>query len=147
MNLIFFKAIAGLINFGTLYKHYNPIPIFKAMKYFLLSFLLFLCIAFRANAQSRADTTIAFQVSGNCEMCKETIEKSVDVKGVKSAVWDEKTHLFTVKFNPGKVSEDKLHELIAESGYDTEKKKGNDKAYAGLPDCCRYERGRLPKSK
>jgi mercuric ion binding protein len=114
------------------------------MRYIFFTFIL-LCLFGKASfAQSKADTTISFQVSGNCDMCKETIEKSVDVKGVKSAIWDAKTHLLTVKYSTAKVSEDKLHELIAESGYDTEKKKGNDKAYADLPDCCRYDRSKLP---
>jgi mercuric ion binding protein len=118
-----------------------------AMKRILFSNIAFLVFSFGINAQSKSDTTISFQVSGNCDMCKETIEKSLDVKGVKSAIWDEKTHFITVVFNPAKVKEEKLHELIAEAGYDTEKKKGSDKAYEDLPECCHYDRGKLPLKK
>lgn len=112
-----------------------------SMKSIVFTFLFF-PFSFLALGQTGAknDTTISFQVSGNCEMCKETIESSLDVKGVKKAIWDQKLHLLTVTFNPGKISEDGLHDLVAASGYDTEKKNGNDKAYADLPECCHYER-------
>lgn len=87
-----------------------------------------------------ADTTITFKVWGNCEMCKETIERAADIKGVKKAIWDQEKKMLTVTFNQAKTNEEELHKRIAAEGYDTEKAKGDDKVYATLPDCCRYER-------
>lgn len=90
---------------------------------------------------SNAQTTKAkFKVFGNCEMCKKTIENSLDVKGVKSTNWSTETKMIEIAYQADKISEDKLHELIAASGYDTEKKKGDDKAYDALPGCCQYTR-------
>lgn len=84
--------------------------------------------------------SLSFKVWGNCEMCKKTIETALDVKGVKSAEWNTETKMLAVVFNPEKVNETKLHELVSATGYDTEKQKGSDKAYKELPDCCQYTR-------
>jgi copper chaperone CopZ len=73
-------------------------------------------------------------------MCKETIEKSLDAKGISSADWNMETKIIKVTFNPEKVNEAKIHKLISASGYDTEKEKGDNKAYRELPDCCQYTR-------
>jgi mercuric ion binding protein len=107
-------------------------------------FLVFSIISFSfsaCNAQTKGkNQTIKFKVWGNCEMCQKTIETSLDVKGVKSASWSTETNMINVVFNPEKITEDKLHELIAASGYDTDKKKGDDGVYKKLPDCCQYTR-------
>jgi Cu(I)/Ag(I) efflux system membrane fusion protein len=73
-------------------------------------------------------------------MCKETIENALDVKGIKSADWNMETKKIKVIFDSEKITEVKIHQLIAASGYDTEDAKGNDKAYKELPDCCQYTR-------
>lgn len=88
----------------------------------------------------KTDTTITFKVWGNCDMCKRTIEGSLDVKGVKSVDWDKNTKIISVTYNSQKINEEKIHELIAASGYDTDKKRGDDKAYQRLSSCCHYER-------
>ena len=111
--------------------------LFKNITLVALVLTLFSC----ANAQDKNPTATAkFGVSGNCEMCKKTIENSVDTKGVKSAEWNEKTQMIEVVYQPAKISEDKLHDLIAAAGYDTEKKKADENAYKALPDCCQYTR-------
>ncbi len=115
------------------------------MKSFIRVFVLIFGIVslstLAGNAQTKgANQTLKFKVWGNCEMCQKTIETSLDVKGVKSANWSTETNMLNVVFNPAKITEDKLHELIAASGYDTDKKKGDDAAYSKLPDCCQYTR-------
>lgn len=90
--------------------------------------------------KAAADTTITFRVWGNCEMCKETIERAVDLKGVKKANWDQEKKMLSVTYNQAKINEEELHKRIAAEGYDTEKAKGDDNVYASLPDCCRYDR-------
>ena len=98
-------------------------------------------ISFTTFCSSNAQTTKAkFKVYGNCEMCKKTIENSLDVKGVKSVDWNMDTKMIEITYQVDKISEDKLHQLIAAAGYDTEKSKADDKAYATLPECCQYTR-------
>lgn len=80
-----------------------------------------------------------FLVSGNCEMCKETIEKAAgSLDGVYLTNWNLDTKQMHVSFNKNKVSLNKIHTAIAASGYDTDQIKGNDKAYSELPGCCLY---------
>jgi periplasmic mercuric ion binding protein len=107
-----------------------------------ISFLIITLFVFNLSfAQPKTDEKkVKFKVWGNCEMCKKTIESSLDVKGVKSAVWNQDTKMIDVVFNSAKISEDKLYDLIASSGYDTEKKKASSVAYKALPECCQYTR-------
>jgi len=114
------------------------------MKFQTIVFHLFFLLAFsNCNSQSQTkagEQKLSFKVWGNCEMCKSTIETSLDVKGIKSANWNVETKNIEVVYNSEKMTEDKIHHLIAASGYDTEKVKGDDKAYKELPDCCQYTR-------
>jgi hypothetical protein len=86
--------------------------------------------------------TESFQVSGNCDMCKERIEKAAKDEGAKSASWDSKTKMLTVTYDPSKTSKDGLSRKIASAGHDTEKFRAPDDVYAKLPGCCHYERAR-----
>lgn len=81
-----------------------------------------------------------FRVSGNCEMCKETIEGSLKIPSVQAAIWDVDTKMITVRFDAEKISLDSIQKRIAAVGYDSDGFKGSDKAYAQLPDCCQYDR-------
>lgn len=115
------------------------------MKFKLFSFILILSFVsinqvIAQNKPAKTWQTETFEVWGNCEMCKETIESSLDIKGVKSAKWNQKTKMITVVFNPEKITLDQIHAQIAAVGYDTEKVRGSDKAYAALPECCHYQR-------
>lgn len=82
-----------------------------------------------------------FSVSGNCEMCKERIEKAAkSVKGVLSASWDVNTRKMNVEYNSKETSKDAIQKAIAKVGHDTEKVKANDNVYNNLPDCCKYRK-------
>lgn len=85
--------------------------------------------------------TEAIKVRGNCSMCKERIENAVKDAGATSAYWDSKTQMLKVSYDPSKTNTDALQKKIASVGHDTEKYKADDKAYASLPDCCKYDRG------
>lgn len=102
--------------------------------------IAFILVVSAACGQSKEVKTAQFKVWGNCEMCKKTIENSLDVKGVKSAKWNQETKMITVKYVADKISEDDLHKKIASAGYDTEKESANDEVYKNLPDCCQYTR-------
>jgi len=45
-----------------------------------------------------------------------------------------------VKFNPEKTNLEKIQQLIASVGYDTELFKATDESYDKLHFCCKYER-------
>lgn len=79
-------------------------------------------------------------ISGNCEMCKETIELNAMIKGVKKADWDIKSHYLTVSYDSIKVTKIQIEKSIAKSGYDTPDIKSTDEAYQKLPKCCQYKR-------
>ena len=82
-----------------------------------------------------------FTVSGNCDLCKERIEKAAkSVNGVKSASWDEKTKKIHVEFDSMKTDLIIIQKSIAKAGHDTEKYKADDKTYESLPACCHYRK-------
>jgi mercuric ion binding protein len=81
----------------------------------------------------------SFWVDGVCGMCEKRIESALlSTPGVKFADWSRETHMVKVAFNPKKLIEQKLHEIVAEAGHDTQKVKANDKAYAKVHSCCKY---------
>lgn len=106
------------------------------------AFCLLLVAALFSFAQNNPGRkTQEFTVSGNCSMCKKNIEASLkDKPGIESAVWNKETKRMKVVYDAEKISEDLIHTKIAEAGYDTEKKKGEEKAYQALHKCCRYQR-------
>jgi Cu(I)/Ag(I) efflux system membrane fusion protein len=80
-----------------------------------------------------------FGVSGNCEMCKDRIEKAAQsVKGVSSAVWDVTTKKINVEYDDNLTNPGAIQKSIAMVGHDTEKVKADVKTYNALPDCCKY---------
>ena len=109
------------------------------MKSLILTSLIAFLFAINTQAQD-TKKILKFKVLGNCEMCKKTIENSLDVKGIKSANWNVDTKIIEVTYLSDKINEDKIYDLVAASGYDSEKKKGDDNAYKALPECCQYSR-------
>lgn len=93
-------------------------------------------------AQSKSDglRTETVKVWGNCESCKQRIEKAAKTDGVTRAVWDIKTKMLSITYDPKKTTSDNVQKQIAAVGHDTEKFKADDKAYTKLPGCCKYER-------
>ena len=90
-------------------------------------------------AQKKAQ--IEFQVSGVCGMCEARIEKALDVSGVIIAEWNVETKKATVAYKTKVLSEEQIHQLIANVGHDTEKIKATDETYANLHGCCKYREG------
>ena len=91
-------------------------------------------------SKEMAMTDISFGVRGNCEMCKNTIEKAANgVEGVANATWDVDKKKIDVSFDDAKTDAMAIHMAIAASGYDTEKVAGSEEAYKGLPGCCQYD--------
>ncbi len=111
------------------------------MKYTLFSILAIAAISFSFNfPDSQSFVIEKFTVYGNCNMCKERIEKALKVKGVRFASWDKDTKVVTVKFNPKTITLEQLHQLVADVGHDTDLVKAKDEVYNNLHACCMYER-------
>jgi copper chaperone CopZ len=85
-------------------------------------------------------TTAKFTVWGNCGMCKETIEKSLKILGVKKANWHIESKIMTVSFDTTLVDVISIQKAIAAVGYDNVQYTGDNSAYAKLHACCQYER-------
>jgi len=105
------------------------------MKKFILFSGFIMTILFSANAQ----TATKLKVSGNCGMCKSSIEKAAKTAGAKTANWDMDAKILTLMFD-GKTNLDKIETAIAAIGYDTEHKTATKATYDALHECCKYER-------
>jgi copper chaperone CopZ len=110
------------------------------MKNTLIALLIMLSIQACNQVKTPVNTKVmaSFAVSGNCEMCKETIETSLKKDGITLANWDVDAKKIKIEYDSTKQTLTQLHGYIAAVGYDTELKKGNDSAYSELPDCCQY---------
>ncbi len=112
---------------------------FIKMKTISNFFIAFLVTAISSAAFGQSDIVNAhIKVYGNCTMCKKRIETALDRKGIKQANWDPRTKDLAVVYNKSKISEDKIHEIVAAAGHDTEKVKAPDEVYSKLPFCCLY---------
>lgn len=129
------------ISFFIRFVHHKKSKIMKQV-------LVMLAVVFFAGATLDAESpligkweVVTFDVSGNCGMCKTTIENSLkNVEGVKFAVWNVDTKKITVKYNPSVIELIDIHKKIAAVGYDTSKIKAEDEVYNNLHGCCQYER-------
>lgn len=83
-------------------------------------------------------TTISFAVEANCGDCKNRIEGALDKKGVYKAIFNLDSKILTVTYDPRKLEEIQLHNMVAMVGHDTEKVKASNVVYESLPDCCKY---------
>ncbi len=109
-----------------------------------LQFRVLLCVLFIYSSifsqqkSNSKDSTITFTVYGNCQMCKDRIEKAAKGRGVSSAIWNIESKLLTLSYNPRLTSVEKVHQRIADAGHDTPLKKAKDFVYEQLPECCHY---------
>lgn len=105
---------------------------------FLMTIILGLSMLSSIDTQAQNVETLKFEVGGVCEMCKARIEKALDVKGVKTAEYNLEKHECTVVYSTKKITEDQIHQLIADVGHDTCKIKATDEAYGKVHECCKY---------
>ncbi len=104
--------------------------------FLVIAVFLFTCGA----AQIKNSKTQTVKISGNCGMCKNTIEKAGNKKNVSKVDWNKDSKMATLTFNSKTTNEDEILKRIALAGYDNEKFRAPDEAYAKLPECCQYER-------
>ena len=89
-------------------------------------------------AQSNKPVTVNLTVGGTCDMCKERIERTVDVKGVKYFEYTLATHNLEITYVPSKITEEQLHKSLNAVGHDTNKSKASDDQYDKIHGCCKY---------
>ncbi len=100
-----------------------------------MMFMLVGLLAFSQNKNAKK----SIEVDGVCMMCKERIEKAaVRTKGVKSAIWNVKTHELRLIFDEGKTNLETISKNLAAVGHDTKLIKATDKAYKSVNPCCKY---------
>lgn len=90
-------------------------------------------------SEDKSLSSFTLNVSGNCEMCKERIEKTVnEIRFVAASEWDSETKKLTVYYKTSKPDADEIEKAIAAVGHDTDKYKAEDAVYSKLPKCCLY---------
>ena len=108
----------------------------KSIKILSIVCLMFVTtLSFSQNKNAKA----SIEVDGVCMMCKSRIEKaSFKTKGVKSAVWDVKTHELKLIFDERKTDLTTIQKSVVAVGHDTKKLKATDEAYNSVHPCCKY---------
>ncbi len=124
------------------YNFKNNVYIATIMKNVLILMMAFLSLQGWAQEKKNKNASYTFEVNGNCETCKQRIEKAAyAVKGVKSAVWDIETHQLQLIINEEKTNLDAVKKAIASIGHDViGSYKAPDAVYENLHHCCKYER-------
>lgn len=106
-----------------------------------LRLLIAALLIFAANISfAQSQKTETFGVSGNCGMCKKTIEKAAKDAGASFADWNKDSKILTVKYKAKSTDLLKIQQKIAEAGYDNAGAKASDKNYNNLHGCCQYDR-------
>lgn len=98
-----------------------------------------------ASAQIKNVKTETVKISGNCGMCKKTIEKAGNLKNIAKVTWNIDTKMAIITYDTKKTNQDEILKRIALSGYDSDKFIATDDAYNNLHGCCQYDR--VAKSK
>jgi mercuric ion binding protein len=112
------------------------------MKNIFLFIVIFNLFSFQKNVIVESK----FTVYGNCEICKETIERNLlRIKGVKKAEWIIKTQQLHIVYNSNLVSEEVIQQKISSIGYSTDKISANEEAYNKLHFCCKVEGACKPR--
>lgn len=101
--------------------------------------LIFSCLLLVSGSVWGQSTEVTFWVDGVCGMCEKRIETALlNTPGVRFADWSTETHQVKVAFNGKKLSEQRLHEVVAAAGHDTKKLRAKEEDYAKVHECCKY---------
>ena len=110
------------------------------MKRVYKGLITLLFISFYTGGFAQQDSTITFEVAGNCAMCKQRIEKAANINGVSEATWNIEDGMATVTFRPEITSSHEIKQSIADAGHDTDETRATQEVYEELHQCCLYER-------
>lgn len=117
----------------------NDLTLIKIYTMKNLLLLAFFIVSFGSFSQEKkTKETITIQTSAQCGMCKDRIEKTLAfTKGVKKSDLDVKTKSLSVVYNPGKITAEKIREVVSSTGYDADSVPADKNAYENLPACCK----------
>ncbi len=91
---------------------------------------------------SKPNAHADFSVRGNCEMCKERIDKTVlALTGVTAANWNLETGVMAVDYDSTKTSPTVIEKVVAAVGHSTTNFPMNSVAHDKLPKCCQVNPG------
>jgi periplasmic mercuric ion binding protein len=109
--------------------------------------LIFFMNTKNMKAESAKDTTVVIQTSAECEMCEKRIEKAlIFEKGIKEVKVDVESGKVIVRYNPSRITLDKIRQLLSKAGYDADDVKADEKAFNKLPECCKKEMKDHPRN-
>ncbi|AXT21223.1 ATPase [Flavobacteriaceae bacterium AU392] len=104
----------------------------------IIVLLIALCLSVVTFAQNKNEKA-SIEVDGVCLMCKLRIEKAaIKTKGVKSAVWNIKSHELKLIYDQRKTNLKSIQQNIAAVGHDTKAIKATEEAYNSVDPCCKY---------
>lgn len=98
-------------------------------------------ILFALNGFGQGKLTAEFTAKGCCPMCEDRIVAALDVPGVRAVDWDQFKEKAVVVYKTKKISEERIQQLVADAGHDTDLFTATDEAYNGLAACCLYRTG------
>jgi copper chaperone CopZ len=99
--------------------------------------LFIICIISIAACTNKPNAHAEFYVRGNCDMCKERIDKTVlALKGVSEADWSVETNVLKVGFDSTSTSSIDIEKAIAATGHTTQHVPMDSTAHKALPECC-----------
>jgi mercuric ion binding protein len=103
------------------------------MKKILFSILILSLAACTGKPNAEAE----FYVRGNCDMCKERIDKTaLIVSGVKKAEWNAETGTIKVAYDSTVITSAEIEKAIAATGHATQHVPMDSAAHKALPECC-----------
>jgi hypothetical protein len=91
-------------------------------------------------AQLANQQTVIAKIEGECDMCKETIEKAGNIKYIADVTWHKESKTAVINYDTTKTTKSELLKRIALAGYDNEEYLAPTALYNKLPECCQYER-------
>lgn len=81
-------------------------------------------------------------VSGNCEICKDRIEKAaLSVNGVSFANWNISDGKFSLTFDPRRTDLNDISLAITRIGHKTNLHKTSQDIQSQMPECCKPVKG------
>lgn len=106
-----------------------------------LIFSIFLSFSAFAIGQNIPNAkTVNVKISGNCGMCKQTIETAANKKGETILDWNSAKKVASLTYDSIRTTPQDVLKRVADAGYDNEFHQGNDDVYAKLHKCCLYDR-------
>lgn len=117
----------------------------KLLKYLMTAIIMLSLTA--VNAQIKNAKTASVKIYGNCDACKNYIEKAGNIKKIARVEWNQAVNMAMLTYNSKKTNQEEILKRIAIAGFDSDQFLAPEEAYAKLPACCQYERIYKPMAK